>query len=69
MAKITPIKPKKRSEFPDRFTVAMSAEDGCLVMIRNGQEVVGSMDRAQSTRFAKGFLEWTPVAVRNSAGQ
>jgi hypothetical protein len=43
------------------YTVAMSQEDGCIVMIENGRHVVGSLTREQTIGFAQGCLEWKPV--------
>jgi hypothetical protein len=48
------------------FSVAMSKEDGCIVMIRSrGKviEVVGSVPRAQSIDFAYGLLDWGKPAA------
>lgn len=45
--------------YPDRTELAMSDEDGCIVIIRNG-EVVGSVDRVQTIKFAQDCLAWEP---------
>lgn len=39
------------------YAVAMSQQDGCLVMLLN-THVVGSMTRIQSELFAKALLDW-----------
>lgn len=49
------------------FSVAMSLETGCVVMVRSlrsKQEVCGSLTRADSIKFAQGILEWVPEAVQ-----
>jgi hypothetical protein len=43
--------------YPDRYIIAMSEEDGCLVMLKN-DVVVGSMTREQTIRFAQDTLAW-----------
>lgn len=45
--------------YPDRTELAMSDEDGCIVIIRNG-EVVGSVGREQTIKFAQDCLAWEP---------
>lgn len=45
--------------YPDRTEIAMSDEDGCIVIIRNG-EVVGSVDREQTIKFCQDALAWEP---------
>jgi hypothetical protein len=49
------------------FSVAMSLETGCIVMVRSlrsKQEVMGSLTRADSIKFAHGILDWAPEAVQ-----
>ena len=43
------------------YSIAMSKEDGCLVMVRTrGKqvEIVGSVTREQSEVIAEGVLDW-----------
>lgn len=42
------------------YTVAMSQDDGCLVMIENNRHVAGSMTREQTLAFAQGCIDWKP---------
>lgn len=52
------------------YAVAMSQEDGCLVMVENDRHVVGSMTREQTIAFAQGCLDWTayqPPTVAETA--
>jgi tartrate dehydratase alpha subunit/fumarate hydratase class I-like protein len=49
------------------FSVAMSQDTGCIVMVRtNGQKatIIGSLTKGDSDAFARGVLEWTPPAAR-----
>jgi hypothetical protein len=52
---------------PAAYSVAMSKDTGCIVMVRtNGQQatVMGSLDRETSLKFCKELLEWMPEAIR-----
>lgn len=59
------------------FSVAMSKETGCLVMIRtNGKDVtvIGSLDKEQSDGLAQGIIDWespepTPGEVLEAAAE
>jgi hypothetical protein len=49
------------------YSVAMSQETGCIVMVKTeGRKVsvIGSLDRAMSMKFADGVLQWMPEALR-----
>ena len=49
------------------YSIAMSKEDGCIVMVRTrGKqvEVMGSMTRDQSMDFVQGILEWTKEVIK-----
>lgn len=54
----------KKSEFTGRpsYSVAMSQETGCIVMVKTlGTQVsvMGSLDREQSVKFAKELIDWS----------
>jgi hypothetical protein len=52
---------------PAAYSVAMSKDTGCIVMVRtNGQSVtvMGALDRAQSVKFADGLLQWMPEGLK-----
>jgi hypothetical protein len=52
------------------YSVAMSKEDGCIVMLRTrGKqiEVMGSMTREQSTLFVKSILEWADETIKSDS--
>lgn len=58
-----PKKPKRVMK--SSFSVAMSQDTGCIVMVRtNGQKatIIGSLDKEQSEAFAQGILDWVPPA-------
>ena len=44
--------------YPDRYAIAMSAEDGCMLVVRNGESVVGSVSREETIKFAQDVLAW-----------
>ena len=49
------------------YSVAMSKDTGCIVMVRTrGKqvEVMGSLDRQQSLDFVKGILEWADETIK-----
>jgi len=53
----------KKTQFPNpaAYSVAMSTETGCIVMVRDsGKErtVVGSLTREDSVKFAEELLSW-----------
>lgn len=53
----------KKSEFTGRpnFSVAMSQETGCIVMVKTlgtNVSIMGSLTREQSLEFAKGIINW-----------
>ncbi len=55
----------KKTQFPNPacYSVAMSTETGCIVMVRDsGKErtVVGSLTREDSVKFANELLQWEP---------
>ena len=58
----------KKSQFDKpEFSVAMSLETGCVVMVRSlrsKQEVCGSLSREDSMKFALGILDWAPENVQ-----
>ena len=48
------------------YSIAMSKEDGCIVMVRTRgkqMEVMGSMSRQQSLDFVKGIMEWSHEVI------
>lgn len=52
------------------YSVAMSKNDGCIVMVRTrGQqvEVMGSMSRDQSLEFVKSIMEWSERTIREES--
>lgn len=55
----------KRSK--PHYSVAMSKDTGCIVMVRtNGKviSVMGSLDRDQSLSFVKEILEWSARTIK-----
>lgn len=44
---------------PIPFSVALSLDTGCIVMLKSGK-VAGSLNRSQSLMFAKSVEDWTP---------
>jgi hypothetical protein len=58
----------KKTVFPKAaFSVAMSLETGCIVMVRargDKQEIMGSLTREDSLKFAQGLLDWIPEAAQ-----
>jgi hypothetical protein len=49
------------------YSVAMSKDTGCIVMIRaRGRqiEVMGSMTREDTVNFVKGILEWADETIK-----
>ena len=61
----------KKSEFTGRpaYSVAMSQEDGCIVMVKtNGKQVtiMGSLTRDMSLKFADSVLQWMPEALKRT---
>ena len=64
----------KKSEFTGRpvNAVAMSQEDGCIVMVKtNGKQVtiMGSLTRDMSMKFADSVLQWMPEALKREPEQ
>lgn len=50
-----------------QFSVAMSKDTGCIVMVRtNGKQVsvVGSLTREDSLNFVKDILEWSEATIK-----
>ena len=48
------------------YSVAMSKDTGCIVMVRTrgkAVEVMGSLDRQQSLDFVKGIMEWADKTI------
>jgi hypothetical protein len=53
-----------------QYSIAMSKDTGCIVMVRTrGKqvEVMGSMTREQSMDFVQGILEWTNEVIKEDA--
>jgi hypothetical protein len=53
---------------PAAYSVAMSKDTGCIVMVRtNGPSVtvMGSLTREDSVKFCKELVEWAPDATVN----
>jgi hypothetical protein len=49
------------------YSVAMSKDTGCIVMIRTrGKqvEVMGSMTRDDTLNFVKGIMEWSEATIK-----
>ena len=62
----------KKSEFTGRpaYSVAMSQEDGCIVMVKtNGKQVtiMGSLTRDMSLKFADSIQQWMPEALKRGS--
>ena len=57
----------KKTQFPKpEYSVAMSLETGCIVMVRttnDKQSVMGSLTREDSMKFAQGILDWRQETV------
>jgi hypothetical protein len=52
------------------YSIAMSKETGCIVMVRTrGKqvEVMGSMTRDQSLDFVTGIIDWSKEVIREDA--
>ena len=52
-----------RKQPASAFSVAMSADTGCIVMVRtNGKKatVIGSLTREQSLKFSRDLIDWSP---------
>lgn len=59
----------KKTVFKDTaaYSVAMSQETGCIVMVRTtGQKVaiMGSLTREDSVKFAESVTTWIPESIR-----
>ena len=59
----------KKSEFTGRpsYSVAMSQDTGCIVMVKtNGKDVtvMGSLTRDMSLKFADSIQQWMPEALK-----
>jgi hypothetical protein len=53
-----------------QYSIAMSKDDGCIVMVRTrGKivEVMGSMSREQSLDLVKAIMEWSKETIRAEA--
>jgi hypothetical protein len=57
----------RKTRFSEQFSIAMSQEDGCLVIVRNQETVVGSLTRAQTLMLAQGCIDFVPPIVREKA--
>lgn len=61
----------KKTVFKDpasAYSVAMSRDTGCIVMIKtHGAKVtvMGSLDRASSVKFADELLQWMPEKLQH----
>jgi hypothetical protein len=57
----------KKTQFgKPEFSVAMSLETGCIVMVKminDKQSVCGSLTRDDSLKFAQGILDWRAETV------
>lgn len=57
----------KKTQFAKpEYSVAMSVETGCIVMVKKGPrgaEVIGSLSREDSLRFCQGLIEWIPEVL------
>lgn len=56
----------KKTQFAPEFSVAMSLETGCIVMVRmqgDRQKVMGSLEREASIQFARSIINWIPEAI------
>jgi hypothetical protein len=49
------------------LSVAMSHETGCLVMVRDGNRIVGSLTREQSVAFAESIIHFVPPIMAEPA--
>lgn len=52
------------------YSVAMSKDTGCIVMVRTNGKVVsvmGSLTREQSLDFVKGILEWSDETIKRES--
>ena len=52
------------------YSVAVSKETGCIVMVRtNGKviSVVGSLDRKQTLGFVSQIMDWSDETIREDA--
>ena len=58
----------KKTQFgKPAHSVAMSLDTGCIVMLKttNGKpQVMGSLTREDSLKFARGIIDWIPAAVQ-----
>jgi len=53
----------RKTSFAEQFSIAMSQENGCLVIVRNQEHVVGSLTRAQTLLLAQGCIDFVPPLV------
>jgi hypothetical protein len=59
----------KKTPKPE-YSIAMSKDTGCIVMIRtNGKQVlvVGSLTREESLNFVRDIMEWSKEVIREDA--
>ncbi len=49
------------------LSVAMSQETGCVVIVRDGNRVVGSLTREQSVAFAEAIIHFVPPIMADPA--
>lgn len=56
----------KKTHFDGKFAIAMSQEDGCLVIVRHGDTVVGSLSRAQTLMLCQGCIDFIPPLIRET---
>jgi hypothetical protein len=49
------------------LSVAMSEETGCIVIVRDGNRVVGSLTREQSVAFAEAIIHFVPPIMAEPA--
>jgi len=64
----------KKTQFGPKpeFSVAMSLETGCIVMVKTlgeKQAVVGSLTRDDSQKFAQALLDWRPETVLDAQSE
>ena len=48
----------------DTFTVATDDVTGRVVILTNGQKVIGALSREMSVQFARDIIDWVPPAMR-----
>lgn len=48
----------------DLYSMGMSEEDGCIIFVKNGNQILCSLQREDSVRFAEKLLAWLPKGLR-----